>query len=203
MPRIVKLEPGVDPTAQINKLPNYSQAGKLIVVGGVLLAFALLCGFGIPFASAQLNPPTETPRPTQSPSPTPTGLATPTAAGSLGGSVQTIVETVEVEVPGPTQLVPVTQIVNQSNTVIVTRVVSGPTVIQTQIVSVPVTQLVPVTQIVIQTVVWIITATPQAPTLAATASNTPTATLTPTPTATASPTPTSSPTPTETETPTP
>ena len=40
MPKIVRLEPGVDPTAQINKLPNYSQAGRLIVIGGILLAVA-------------------------------------------------------------------------------------------------------------------------------------------------------------------
>lgn len=202
MPRIVKLEPGVDPTAQINKLPNYSSAGKLIVAGGILLALALLCGFGIPYANAQLNPPTETPTPPL-PSPTPTVGPTSTERAGSGGSVQTVVETVQVEVPGPTQLVPVTQIVNQSNTVIVTRVVTGPTVIQTQIVQVPVTQLIPVTQLVVVTVPWIITATPQPPTMPATASNTPTPTITPSPTPMASPTPTQTPTPTETETGTP
>ena len=128
-------------------------------------------------------------------SPTPT--ARPASSGDADhGTPETIVQTVEVEV---TRQVPVTQIVNQSKTVVVTRVVAGPTIIETQIVQVPVVQTQIVQVPIIQTVIVVVTAIPASAT--ATASQTASPTLTLTPTATPTPTPTATATPTETPTP--
>jgi hypothetical protein len=213
MSKVVKLEPGIDPTQQPNKLPERNAAGRLLVIAAIGLVLALACAFfAIPWVSAKVNPPTPSGVSSPSPQASPKSTSVPGVihqvnepAGPQPRSPEPV-ETIEVVV---TQLVPVTQIVSQSNTIIVTRVISGPEIVKTQIVQFPVTQLIPVTrvipvtQIIIQTSVWIITATPQPPTMTATAfwTSTPTQTATASPTAT--PTPTGTATPIETETVTP
>lgn len=206
LPKFEMDQPGDDPYRVPDK-SGRAGFGTILLIVGVTAAIGACFFFYLQARASveQRRSGSASPAPAMSASPQPTGSqspsATPTARPASSGDApasqpETVVQTVEVEV---TRQVPVTQIVNQSNTVIVTRVVPGPTIIQTEIVQVPVVQTQIVQVPVIQTVIVVVTAIPASATATASQTASPTPTLTPT--ATQTPTPTATETPTETATP--
>lgn len=188
MPKIVKLEPGTDPTAQSNTLPGPG-TGKLLVLA-LIMVFCSALSLGGWFAvKAQTKPtPTITPTASQTYQVTPTQTARIDPIASSGGARSEPTQTPAIFVTQLTgQPIEITKIVTYTNHTTIQQTVVVPVTVQ-----VPVTVIVPATVVIKQTV--IVTATP---------TDTPTPTLTPTATATMTPTASETPTPTPSETPTP
>lgn len=204
MPPIKRLEPGVDPTAQPNKLPGANYTRALLIAGAIFVCGILAFVMFDPLLTAiKGKKPTPTPSPTGSA--TATGTLTATASltappsGAPATAVPSATQPAGSPAPTATPQIYVTTIKVPVQVQVTSLVYVPQTEIVRQTVVFVVTQLVEVTS---PPVIVVVTATPTGTAKPATPTATWTPSPTPSPTVTSSPTWTLTATPTPSETPT-